>query len=89
MIVMNEYRFSIGDSRRGPLGLCFSVYATSTRDAVCLARRVLVHNADGHELVYPLRDSEGIKLGYFGVLYFNPKTSVTRKNIVDVTEAGK
>ena len=38
---MREYRFSLGDTRTGCLGFCFSVIARNRRDALNKARRAL------------------------------------------------
>ena len=41
MAKINEYRFSLGDSSKGPVGFCISVKAATKKDAVALLKESL------------------------------------------------
>lgn len=45
-----EYRFSIGNSNEGQLGMCFSVFAETEDEAVAAANRFRESGVNGIEL---------------------------------------
>lgn len=78
---MREYRFSLGDTRTGCLGFCFSVSARNRRDALNKARRAL---ETIEAVAIDLSDTGATD----GRVFFNAR-NVRMSDIADVSEREK
>jgi hypothetical protein len=78
---MRAYRFSLGDTRTGCLGFCFTVSAGTRRDALNKARRAL---ETIEEVAIDLSDTGATD----GRLYFNAR-NLHMSDIADVSEQDK
>ena len=79
--MLREYRFSLGDTRTGCLGFCFSVRARSERDALAKARAAL-------EVIEAVSIDVSQTGASDGRLYFNAR-NLRMSHIADVDKSAK
>jgi hypothetical protein len=78
---LKDFRFSLGDSHQGEVGLCFSIKANSQNEAVKLAREAFKDIEEQGQDIKAQVPNEAI---LFCAVYVRPE-SITKDHIVDIS----